>query len=182
MNRRKFLGAAAKMGCGCVLAGGLGSCRGLTKRCSLRKEAGPAAYCGLYCGACPLYQMSVKAEDPSQVKCLGCKSDKVADHCAQCAMKTCAAGKNLSSCGQCDQFPCEKTKKFHSSGRDMAVVAEKSCYQIRETGYSSWLDGQPRRWSCTACGSLFSFKDETCPNCNVDVYSCKEEASDYRKS
>jgi len=149
MNRRKFLGAAAKMGCGCVLAGGLGSCRGLTKRCSL---------------------------------CLGCKSDKVADHCAQCAMKTCAAGKNLSSCGQCDQFPCEKTKKFHSSGRDMAVVAEKSCYQIRETGYSSWLDGQPRRWSCTACGSLFSFKDETCPNCNVDVYSCKEEASDYRKS
>ena len=182
MNRREFLDTAAQVTCGCALAAGLGGCTVPGEESAQQSESGPDAFCGLYCGACPLYQMSVKAEDPSQIKCLGCKSDKVADHCAKCQMKTCATAKNLSSCGECDQFPCEKTEQFHRSGRDMALVAEKNCYQIRKEGYSSWLQDQPQRWICTKCGSSFSFRDETCPNCNADVYSCKEEAAAYRET
>jgi rubrerythrin len=64
----------------------------------------------------------------------------------------------------------------------MAVVAEKNCSQIRKKGYSSWLGDQPQRWTCKKCGSKFSFKDETCPSCKADVYSCKDEAADYRRS
>jgi len=179
MNRRKFLDTVAKMGCGCVLTAGLEDCTKPAGQSSQRKESIPAAFCGLYCGACPLFLMSIEAEDASQVKCLGCKSDKVADHCMKCQMKTCAMGRNLNSCGECDEFPCEKTKKFHQSGKDMSVVAEKNCYTIREQGYATWLKGQPERWTCPKCGSSFSFKDEVCPNCNADVYSCKEEAADY---
>jgi len=182
MNRRNLLGNAARIGCGCVLAAGLEGCTKPAERAHGRKESTLGAFCGLYCGACPLYQVSIKVEDPSQIKCLGCKSQKLADHCLKCQMKSCATAKSLSYCGQCDQFPCEKTKQFHSSGNDMTVVAEKNCSQIRKKGYSSWLGDQPQRWTCKKCGSKFSFKDETCPSCKADVYSCKDEAADHRKS
>jgi hypothetical protein len=181
MNRREFLDIAAKAGCGCAMAAGLAGCTEPAGQSRRQKESLPAAFCGLYCGGCPLYQMSINAPDSSQIKCLGCKSSRLADHCAQCAIRPCATGKNLSSCGQCSQFPCEKTKKFHSNGMDMAVVAEKNCFQVRKKGFDFWLRGQPARWTCQKCGSSFSFQDEICPRCKADVYSCKEEAADYRR-
>jgi len=181
MNRREFLCDVAKTGCGCVLATGFAGCAGSSRNSSSQKESKLGAFCGLYCGACPLYLTSIKAEDPSQVVCLGCKSDKLAEHCLKCAMKPCALAKNLNSCGECSQFPCEKTKPFHSSDKDMAKVAEKSCYRIRQTSYSAWIKEQVNRWTCRNCGSTFSLMDETCPNCKADVYSCKEEATDYLK-
>ena len=181
IDRREFLGAVAKTGCGCVLVTSLTGCTGLSGDSSSQKEPQLGAFCGLYCGACPLYLSSIKAEDPSKVVCLGCKSNKLAEHCLKCAMKDCASAKNLNSCGECSQFPCEKTKPFHSSDKDMAKVAEKNCYSIRQTNYSVWIKEQNSRWMCKNCGSSFSFSDETCPNCKVDVYSCKEEATDYLK-
>jgi len=182
MTRREFLDAAAKAGCGCAITAGLAGCAGPAEQARSQKKSPPAAFCGLYCGACPLYIASVNAADDTQIKCLGCRSNKLADHCAKCAMRPCASEKNLSSCGQCDQFPCPETKKFHGSGMDMAVVAEENCYRVRKTSCNSWLKQQPGRWTCKKCGSGFSFKDETCPRCKADVYSCKEQAADYRKS
>ncbi len=181
IDRREFLGAVAKTGCGCALAAGLAGCAALSGTSSRQKESKLGAYCGLYCGACSLYLASVKAEDPSKVVCLGCKSNKLAEHCLKCTMKDCAKEKSLSSCGQCNQFPCEKTKAFHTSGKDMVKVAEKNCYRIRQTGYSTWIKEQVSRWTCTKCGTVFSFSDENCPSCKADVYSCKEEAADYLK-
>ena len=179
INRRKFLGAVAKTSCGCAVAAGFTGCAGLSGNSSSQKESKLGAFCGLYCGACPLYLTSIKAKDSSKVVCLGCKSDKLAEHCLKCAIKDCAAAKNLNSCGECDQFPCEKTKPFHNSDKDMAKVAEKSCYRIRQTSYFAWTKEQVGRWTCKNCGSAFSFSDETCPSCKTDVYSCKEEATDY---
>ena len=179
INRRDFLCGVAKTSCGCTLAASLAGCISLSGNSSSRKASKLGAYCGLYCGSCPLYLASIKAEDPSEVVCLGCKSDKLADHCLECEMKDCASAKNLNSCGECDQFPCEKTEPFHNSDKDMAKVAEKSCYRIRETSYSKWIKEQVGRWTCKNCGLSFSFIDETCPNCKADVYSCKEEAVDY---
>jgi len=181
INRREFLGTVAKTSCGCALAAGFAGCAGLSGNSINQKESKLGAFCGLYCGACPLYLTSIKTEDPSKVVCLGCKSDKLAEHCLKCAMKDCASAKNLNSCGECVQFPCEKTKPFHNSDKDMAKIAEKSCYCIRQTNYSTWTKEQVSRWTCKNCGSTFSFSDETCPNCKADVYSCKEEAVDYLK-
>jgi hypothetical protein len=179
IGRRGFLCVIARTGCGCVLATGIAGCAGLSRKSSSQKESKLGAFCGLYCGSCPLYLSSIKAEDPSKVVCLGCKSDKLAEHCLKCAIKDCASAKNLNSCGQCGQFPCEKTKQFHGSDKDMAKVAERNCYSIRQTSYSAWIKKQPGRWACKNCGSMFSFSDETCPNCKADIYSCKEEATDY---
>jgi len=178
MDRREFLGAVAKTGCGCALAASFAGCASLSGNSNSRKESKLGAYCGLYCGACSLYLASVKAADPSKVVCLGCKSDKLAEHCLKCTMKDCAKEKN-SAPRQCSQFPCEKTKAFHTSGKDMVKVAEKNCYSIRQTSYPVWIKQQAKRWTCGNCGSTFSFSDETCPNCKADVYSCKEEAIDY---
>lgn len=178
MSRRAFLDKGATGVCACALAAGVAGAG----------EAAPGekpaldGYCGIYCGSCPLYLKSKAAKDPAKVVCLGCKSDKTAPHCTTCAIKTCAQGKKLSSCGQCKGFPCAKTKPFHGNGEDYRLLAEKSCYAIRDGGCGAWLKAQPKRWTCPKCGTRFSFKDEACPKCGADVYSCKEEAADYRKT
>ncbi|UCH63635.1 MAG: DUF3795 domain-containing protein [Fidelibacterota bacterium] len=188
MDRRQFLGTAAQVSCGCVMAAGFMGCAALTKRPGQQEEPAAAegetateaavvaaAYCGLYCAACPRYLASI--EDPAK-GCPGCNLGEVG---YECAIKPCAVEKNINSCGECDQFPCEKTQKFHGSGRDMSLVAEKNCYRVREIGYSEWLEEQAKRWSCENCGSGFSFKDEECPSCKLDVYSLAEEAAAYRE-
>ena len=181
IDRREFLCVMAKTGCGCAMAAGLVGCATFGTS-GLQKESKLGAYCGLYCGACALYLSSVNAEDPSEVVCLGCKSDTLAEHCLDCAMKDCALEKNLSACGECPEFPCEKTQAFHSRDNDMSPVAEKSSYRIQQIGYLPWIKERVARWTCTSCGSIFSFRDETCPNCSEDVYSMSEEATDYKET
>ncbi|MBA7469081.1 hypothetical protein ES707_04344 [subsurface metagenome] len=187
MDRRQFLGTAAQVSCGCVMAAGFMGCAAFTRQPGRQEGEAAAegetiaeasiatAYCGLYCAACPHYLASI--EDPSQ-GCPGCNQGEVR---YKCSIKPCAVEKNVNSCGECDQFPCENTIKFHGSGRDMSLVAEKNCYRVREIGYSDWLEEQAKRWSCENCGSGFSFSDEACPSCKVDVYSLAEEAAAYRE-
>lgn len=180
LNRRDVLSGAA-----CALAIGGSVCTtsahaGEKEKPESDPERDVGSYCGNYCGSCALYLRSVSADDPSEVKCMGCKSDKVAPHCQKCAIKNCASEKGLDSCGECDDFPCEKTKKFHGSGRDFAFVAEKNCYVLSQCGYKEWLKNQQARWECVKCGTTFSNRAQKCPKCESDVYSCAEEATAFR--
>jgi hypothetical protein len=179
IDRRDFLYKTAKTGCSCIMAAGMAGCTGINSQSSRKKQSKLGAFCGLYCRACPLYRASISEKDNSKVVCLGCKSDKLAEHCQKCSIRPCALEKKLNSCGECSLFPCEKTKAFHSSNKDMVKVAEKNCFRVRETSYSGWMEEQVSRWTCKKCGTSFSFSDETCPNCRADVYSCMEEATDY---
>ena len=182
LNRRDVLSRAA-----CALAMGTGGSlcaagahAGETEKPESGSRPNVGGYCGIYCGSCALYLQSVSANDPSEVKCMGCKSGTVAPHCQKCPIKDCASKKGLDSCGECDDFPCDKTKKFHGSGRDFAFVAEKNCYVLSQCAYTEWLKTQQTRWSCVKCGTTFSNRVEECPKCQSKVYSCAEEAAAFR--
>ena len=127
MTRRTFTTAAV---CGCAaLAAGCA----MNKAVSNRKDLG--AYCGLYCGSCPMYTGG---------KCTGCKgpTETLADHCKTCEMRPCAQSKGLKSCAECKGFPCAKTEAFHNSGKPMGHAAAAGCKEIQDVGYDQWLAKQ----------------------------------------
>ncbi|AQT67496.1 hypothetical protein STSP2_00644 [Anaerohalosphaera lusitana] len=96
LNRREMLSCA-----GCVVA--LGCSTGLAQgQSKTESKTDHGSYCGIYCESCKLYRMSKSQTDPSKVKCLGCKSGKVAPHCQNCPIKACAAAKGINT--HCEIF------------------------------------------------------------------------------
>jgi len=166
---RIMLGAAA----GCALGGAAAGAAGARKACS-------DSYCGLYCGACKALIDSEKAKDADDVKCLGCKSRTTAGWCSKCEIRACAQGKGAENCADCNAYPCKKLKAFHHNGRDYRLLGAKNCDAIREHGASAWLKERKARWTCKACGTRLSWKDDACPKCGKDILSCKEEAAAWR--
>lgn len=127
MSRRAFSDVAL---CGCAaLAAGCQSNQ------ITRTEKDLGAYCGLYCGTCPMYTGG---------KCTGCKgpTETLADHCKSCQMRPCAQAKGIKSCAECNAFPCAKTNKMHESGKPMGQAAAANCKAIQEIGYTQWLAEQ----------------------------------------
>lgn len=186
IDRREFLGAAAQVSCGCIMAAGFMGCAALAHpsrrpegesvtEASLEEVSVATAYCGIYCAACSRYLSGL--EDPSQ-GCPGCNQGEIR---YPCKIKACAVEKSLNACGECDQFVCEQVAQFFGRGRDNSVIGEKNSYRIREIGYAAWLQEQAERWACEKCGTAFSFGDEVCPNCSADILSLAEEAAAYRE-
>jgi hypothetical protein len=77
--------------------------------------------CGLFCGACPLYQAEKDpgfnkklAEKmkvaPERARCAGCRpcSGKVTPIPGGCSTFDCSLAKNVEFCYQRDQFPCHR--------------------------------------------------------------------------
>ena len=52
------------------------------------------AYCGLYCGACPIY---------SKGKCTGCKAPNSTIHYKPCKVKPCCVKNDYSTCAECNK-------------------------------------------------------------------------------
>ena len=182
IDRRQFLGTAAQVSCGCVMATGLMGCAAFTKQTgqavgetAAEDEAIAAgsiatAYCGLYCAACSRYLDG---------GCGGCNQGPIG---YPCQIKPCAEEKGLAACGECEEMPCETLTAFFDRGRDISVVGEKNSYRIAEVGYVAWLQEQAQRWTCEECGSSYSFNDEVCPDCGEGVTSLAEEANEYREA
>lgn len=90
------------------------------------------AYCGTYCGACPVYWAT---REPDKIKqwrmreaiaktasrryavaltadditgCDGCraKTGRLFCGCGECPVRRCADGKGLASCAPCPEYPC----------------------------------------------------------------------------
>ncbi len=127
MTRRTFTGVAL---CGCAALAA-----GCAMKSTVQGGKDLGAYCGLYCGSCPMYTGG---------KCTGCKgpAETFADHCKACEMRPCAQAKGIKSCAECKGFPCAKTKKMHESGKPMGQAAAANCKAIQEEGYAKWLAGQ----------------------------------------
>jgi predicted RNA-binding Zn-ribbon protein involved in translation (DUF1610 family) len=176
MSRRAFLDASGKVAFGMAASRLCAGAEEATKR-----QPRYDSYCGLYCGACPNLVQSEAAASPDKVKCLGCKSGTAAGWCAKCNIKQCAAAKGFESCSQCQECPCEQLKAFHNVGRDYRLLAAKNLNDIRGKGQQTWLKEQKARWTCPGCGTRFSWKDEACPKCGKQVYTCKKEAQSLRK-
>ncbi|MBN1551194.1 DUF3795 domain-containing protein, partial [bacterium] len=110
------------------------------------------AYCGLYCGACPVLianktgtveaaaaQWKVK---PEQIVCHGCKSDMVSHFCTDCTFKKCAEKKGIDFCHQCDDFPCEALTVFRNDAYPHHSIIFRNLEQLREVGLDRWLELQ----------------------------------------
>jgi len=54
--------------------------------------------CGIYCGACRLYNLK---------KCEGCLK-LYANKEAKCPYYKCVENREINSCGECQEFPCER--------------------------------------------------------------------------
>lgn len=137
-----------------------------------------AAYCGLFCEACGLYlatkengeKLAKIAErykmTPEQVKCDGCRSQKLSPYCATCKMKTCASQKNINFCSECGEYPCQLVFDFRSQPNVAhRLEIENSLQRILEIGYTAWYSEMVQHYSCNQCGTINSAYDTFCRNC-----------------
>jgi len=133
------------------------------------------AYCGLYCGACPVLQQTLAGE--GEQRCLGCKSELNAGYCTVCALKACAVEKGIAFCGECGELHgCALMAKFAA---DTTWLNQRGVLLNLETiqgsGLTCWLEEQAGRWRCAGCGRPHTWWDETCPHCGQTVMSCRAE-------
>ena len=136
------------------------------------------ACCGLYCGACPIYDTGKRGDlkhlgqiaramadylgravEVSDLACEGCLSEVVAAHCRDCALRACALGKGLACCAECPDFPCQRIMDFSRDGIHSEVL--DNIQRQREIGIDAWIEEQERRQqtrlnfkeNCGVCGS-----------------------------
>ncbi|WP_176461673.1 DUF3795 domain-containing protein [Anaeromicrobium sediminis] len=151
------------------------------------------SYCGLYCGACgihrayktgkkssfskfwdvdtiKLFQDSQRlpyTESDLELKCKGCKSDTVFVNCRSCEIKNCAIEREIEHCSSCDDYPCNIHKKQREGERILPHLKDRSrnLESIKVNGVETWLEGEKNRWSCSACGTEFSWYERVCSSC-----------------
>jgi predicted RNA-binding Zn-ribbon protein involved in translation (DUF1610 family) len=144
------------------------------------------AYCGLYCGACPMMiahqsgELEAFAErigrEVEDVRCFGCKSDRVASFCATCELRQCAGDKGYDFCYQCDELPCEPFVDFRDAEEwPYHAAVPKNLARIQQIGVAAWLKEQDARWRCPECGTKFAWQDETCKHCGEKVSNYKAD-------
>ncbi len=146
------------------------------------------SYCGLYCGACPVLvanetgTVEKRAVEwkmkPEELRCFGCRSDTTAVFCTDCRIRLCAGEKRLGSCLECDEYPCTKLTAFRDDEHPHHSVVIRNLEKIRDKGLEAWLEEQGKRWSCTGCGTRFTWYDKQCGKCGVVLYGCKDEETD----
>jgi len=133
------------------------------------------AFCGLYCGACPVY---LKREDDWIVKtvleqhelafddlhCEGCRTESLSPSCQNCAVRDCAKNQGLDSCSSCDELPCEQIAIFgHIRPHAGEVVG--NLLALRHHGSEKWLANQAKQWACITCGRVGSWYERVCAEC-----------------
>ena len=143
-------------------------------------------YCGLYCGACPVFLATESDEleklaaemkmNPKELACYGCKSEQVAVFCRECVLKTCSREKGYEFCGHCQQHPCQDIQNFYlDSEYPYHEPVPKNHDEIAACGLEEWLKKQDSRWRCTKCNNKFAWKDDKCPCCGENVASYRED-------
>ncbi len=146
------------------------------------------SYCGLYCGACSILianesgMLEEKAAEWEMTKedasCFGCRSDHNAVFCSGCVIKNCAKEKEVDYCFNCDEYPCEAVEDFQKDSAPHHSVITVNSESMKKTGIEQWLETQKKRWSCSKCGTRFSWYDEECGKCGAKLYSSVDEDRD----
>jgi len=144
----------------------------------IKKELLPP--CGLYCGVCGIliadrdnnqkfkerlttvYNLPVE-----EIKCQGCRSDKVFTYCRACLIKDCTQQKGYEGCHQCRDFPCEYIENFP------LPVGKKVILRVvprwREIGTEKVITEEEKRYICPGCGYKLFRGAKTCRNCKKPV-------------
>jgi hypothetical protein len=133
------------------------------------------AYCGLYCGACPLYLATEEGTpldgrqhrgiSPELLRCNGCRTETVSIYCAGCAMKKCVESQGLTTCADCADFPCRVLQAFDRDGLSHHRGVVDDLQECHAVGLRDFMRAQEKRFSCTGCGRALTFHDDVCPTC-----------------
>jgi len=135
------------------------------------------AFCGLYCGACPVYLkregdwivrhvLKEHALSMETLHCEGCRTDMLSPSCQHCVVRDCAKQKGLDSCSQCAEMPCEGIAGF-GSGRSHGCEVIGNLTFLRDNGSKAWLASQAAQWQCPMCGRVGSWYETTCSQCGT---------------
>ena len=136
------------------------------------------AYCGLYCYACGVY-IATK-EDPARLKilaemmnkteeeirCNGCRSDKLSFYCMTCILKTCAISKGLNFCSECTEYPCNNLKEFQEKMPHRAELFQSLDY-LKNNSVEKWEEKMKNDFSCPQCGVINSPYYLKCRKCDT---------------
>ncbi len=132
-----------------------------------------SAYCGLYCGSCPVFlETKEKGRYPDltdmslKTPCYGCRSGVNPPWCGECVLKACAKRKGYDFCHECGEYPCRELIEFRNS-RQYPYHIEVFDYlkTIRDEGEEKWLKEMETRWSCPDCGTPAGWFDLKCVKC-----------------
>lgn len=127
-----------------------------------------AAYCGIYCGACPSFLKKT---------CFGCRSeDKSQKRTSKwsCRYRKCCQEKNIKYCIDCEEYPCKDLVKLRNSHLDdeRYEYRHKIFYNlvdINKIGLDNWLEEQEELWSCPECGGPTMFYEKKCFKCGKKI-------------
>lgn len=135
-----------------------------------------AAYCGLFCESCSLYigtQNDPKrlerlaqeyGKSADEVRCNGCRSDKVSFYCVTCKIKDCICKKELNFCSECNEYPCSILTEFQVQRPHRLELFESLDY-VKENGYECWYQKMKTNYSCERCGIVNPVYDFKCRKC-----------------
>ncbi len=138
------------------------------------------AYCGLYCGSCEMLMGTKKNEleniaklknvSLDGVKCHGCKTDVLYEHCRNCQLKKCAQDKNIEFCIDCNEYPCQNLENFRNNPQyPYHIEVYESMEEIKQKGCKIWLENQKKRWSCQSCSQEYMWYTLKCEKCGKKV-------------
>ena len=147
-----------------------------------------AAPCGLYCGACSIYQ-AVKRDDakfltsaaagitetmgiPAEagdLQCDGCLSEVRAIQCRECLLRDCALSKGLTHCAMCDHFPCQQIIDFNNDEFSHHSEVLENIRRQRDIGITGWIEEQQKRWCCPNCGNATEWYAGQCHHCGNEL-------------
>ena len=140
---------------------------------------GPAAACGLYCGACSAYIATREdpgrlvalaarlGQTPEETRCEGCRSRNVSKYCKTCGLVVCADEKGYEFCIECAEFPCAALVAFGNERPHRAEILP-DLRRIGEIGRDAWVREVSARYACPECGTTNSAYDLKCRRCGHD--------------
>lgn len=155
---------------------------------NMEKNTNLVAICGLYCGACAIYQATQNKDDQKlkdfaeglsartgktftieDVVCDGCLANGRLDlWCRTCRMRDCEilqSGK--LRCSDCDDFPCAILTAFRDDGMKHHGEISDNLEQLKNMGIEAWAEFEEKRWTCPACGKMIAWYDTACRNCGA---------------
>jgi len=143
-----------------------------------------AAPCGLFCGACSIYQAVKRGDseflalaaagisemlglpvEAGDLNCEGCLSGLRAIQCRECLLRDCAFSKSYTHCAQSDDFPCQQIIDFNNDEfAHHSEVLENINHQ-KKIGILKWVKDQQKRWRCPNCNNAIEWYAGQCHHC-----------------
>ena len=140
--------------------------------------------CGVYCGACSIYQGShghpellkhlelVLHVPAEKIKCNGCGEISDDCWCYGCEFISCVQSNNVDLCDNCEKYPCVKQTEFQNDKYPHHRLVKADVERRKEVGPEAWLKEQEQRWKCNRCGTKHTWYAQNCNVCGGSVESC----------